>query len=554
MRAGALSLVKEALSLARAEGLIKTAEGAEIVIEKPKKEEFGDFSTNVAMQIAPFEKRPPREIASVIADKLGGLPGVVKCEVAGPGFVNIFLEKSYWCSVLSEILSSGPEFGRLSIGAHKKVQVEFVSANPTGPLHIGHGRGAAVGDSLAKILKAAGYDVTSEFYINDVGRQMYVLGRSVRLRYLELLGASVEMPEESYKGGYIKDVAQDFLDAKGDKFRDTPEEEAIPAFSEFAGALLLKRIEKDLDDFGVSFDKWYSEKSLHERGLVDKTIEDLRGRGHIFESEGALWFRTTEFGDDKDRVLRKADGSLTYFASDIAYHREKIERGFDSLVDVWGADHHGYEGRVKALIKALGYDPARLKVVFIQLVALLRGGQPVAMGKREGEFVTLRQVMDEVGRDACRFFFLMRRSDAHLDFDLDLAKSQAPENPVYYVQYCHARIHSILDFAAEKGVSLPEAPGAETLSRLELREETEIISKLSMFEEVVEKSAAAMEPHRVTFYLMELAGMFHPYYNRNRVVTEDEALTTARLLLCKAIATVVASGLGLLGVSAPVKM
>ncbi|MFQ5736772.1 MAG: arginine--tRNA ligase [Thermodesulfobacteriota bacterium] len=554
MRVGALNIVREALELARGDGLIKTAQLPDIVIEKPKKEEFGDFSTNVAMLLAPIEKRPPREVASAIAGKIRGLANVVKCEVAGPGFINIFLEKAYWYSVLAEILKRGDRFGRVDDGAGRKVQVEFVSANPTGPLHIGHGRGAAVGDSLARVLDAAGYDVTREFYINDVGRQIFVLGRSVYLRYLELLGVSIEMPQEAYKGAYIKDVAQEFLDEHGTAYKDTPEEEAVPVFSGFAGGRLLKRIEGDLKDFGVEFDNWYSEKSLHEKGLVGTTIEELKKLGHIYESEGALWFRTTEFGDDKDRVLIKADGAMTYFASDIAYHREKIERGFDTIVDVWGADHHGYEGRIRALIKALGYDERKLNIIFIQLVALLRGGVPVAMGKREGEFVTLRQVMDEVGCDACRFFFLMRRSDAHLDFDLELAKSQAPENPVYYVQYCHARINSIIEFAAQKGAELPAECGPEVLEKLELREEIEIISKLGMFEEVVSKSAAAMEPHRVTFYLMELAGMFHPYYNRNRVVTDDPGLTTARLLLCKAIATVVASGLRLLGVGAPVKM
>ncbi|MDP2690358.1 MAG: arginine--tRNA ligase [Deltaproteobacteria bacterium] len=554
MRAGALNMVREAVELARAEGLIKAAELPDIMIEKPKKEGFGDFSTNIAMLLAPIEKRSPRDVASVIAQKLGTLPNVERCEVAGPGFINIFLDKSYWYSILAEILGRGDGLGRLEIGAGKRVQVEFVSANPTGPLHIGHGRGAAVGDALARILKAAGYSVEKEYYINDVGRQMFVLGRSVFLRYRELLGAVMEIPEEAYKGGYIKDVAQMFLDENGDKLKDAPEEQAVPVFSAFAGGVLLKLIEKDLRDFGVEFDNWYSEKSLHERGLVKNTMDELREKGHIYESEGALWFRTTDFGDDKDRVLIKADGSMTYFASDIAYHREKIERGFDALVDVWGADHHGYEGRIKALVKALGHDERKLRIIFIQLVALLRNGAPVAMGKREGEFVTLRQVMDEVGVDACRFFFLMRKSDAHLDFDLDLAKSQAPENPVYYVQYCHARIHSILGFAAEQGVNVPDGFDETALARLDLKEEIELISKLGSFEEVVEKSVANMEPHRVTFYLMELAGLFHPYYNRNRVVTEDAGLTMARLLLCRAIGTVVASGLNLLGVGAPKKM
>ncbi len=554
MRSGAIEIVKTALASAINEGLIKGDRLPGIIIEKSRKEEFGDFSANIAMLLAPIEKRPPREIASCLAGKISAHPLVEKCEVAGPGFINIFLKKSYWLSVLQRIISKGKDFGRSDLGQGKKVQVEFVSANPTGPLHIGHGRGAAVGDSLANILKAAGFDVTKEYYINDVGRQMEVLGRSVFLRYKELLGVKIEMPEEAYKGEYIKEAARDFILKSGDRYKDSSEQEAIPVFSALSGSAMLERIRVDLKDFRIEFDAWRSEKSLHDKGLVKATIEELKKRGHIYEAEGALWFRTTDFGDDKDRVLIKADGSMTYFASDIAYHRDKIERGFSTLVDVWGADHHGYEARVRALIKALGYDDSVLKVVFIQLVALLRKGVPVPMGKREGEFVTLRQVMDEVGTDACRFFFLMRRSDAHLDFDLELAKSQAPENPVYYVQYCHARIHSIIGFAKDKGIALPLRFDLKLLEKLNLKEEVEIIKHLGSFEEVVDRGAESMEPHRVAFFLMELAGLFHPYYNKNRVVTEDKGLTDARLLLCGAVGTVVANGLNLLGVSAPVKM
>lgn len=554
MRQGIFEIVKEALESARKDGLIKTGEVPACSVDTSKKEEFGDYSTNAAMLLAPLEKKPPRQIAEVIKDRIAAFPQVDKCEVAGPGFINIFLKKSYWTAVLEDIVRQGPGFGRSDVGAGKKVQVEFVSANPTGPLHIGHGRGAAVGDALANILKAAGYDVSREYYINDVGRQMETLGRSVFLRHQELLGKKITFPEDSYKGEYIKEVAADFISKDGERYKEAPEADAVPAFSLFAGAALLERIRKDLKDFGVEFDRWYSEKSLVGKGLVEATIEELKKRGCIYEAEGALWFKTTGFGDDKDRVLRKADGSRTYFASDIAYHREKIERGFDTIVDVWGADHHGYEGRVRALVKALGYDDSVLKIIFIQLVALLRKGVPVPMGKREGEFVTLRQVMDEVGVDACRFFFLMRRSDAHLDFDLELAKSQAPENPVYYVQYCHARIKSIIGFAREKGAVVPEDFDSGLLSRLDQKDEVELIKHLGSFGEVVERSAVAMEPHRVTFYLMELAGLFHPYYNRNRVVTEDTELTGARLLLCEAVATVAANGLRLLGVSAPDKM
>ncbi|MBI5453764.1 MAG: arginine--tRNA ligase [Deltaproteobacteria bacterium] len=546
MRRSAIDMVRIAVVAAQKDGALKTECLPGIIIEKPKKEEFGDFSTNIAMLLAPVEKKAPREIASLIAERIKSLPEVEKCEVAGPGFINIFLKRSYWTEVLEEIIRKGDGFGRSEAGKDKTVQIEFVSANPTGPLHIGHGRGAAVGDSLSRVLKAAGFDVVREYYINDAGRQVRTLGASVRLRMDELQGKAITIPEDFYKGGYVKEIAREYLD----KYPDVQG----PDIQEYACNAMLSAIRKDLDDFGVAFDEWFSERSLDEKGLVASTIEELKRLGHIYESEGALWFRTTAFGDDKDRVLIKADGERTYFASDIAYHREKIKKGFTTLVNIWGADHHGYEGRIRALLKAFGHDDTVLKIIFIQLVALLRNGVPVAMGKREGEFVTLRQVMDEVGRDACRFFFLMRKADAHLDFDLELAKSQAPENPVYYVQYCHARIHSIIGFAKEKGLTLKDHFDSDLLARLDQKEEIEIIRRLSAFEETIEKSALNMEPHRITFYLMELAGLFHPYYNKTRVVTDDPVLTDARLLFCKAVGTVVANGLNLLGVSAPVKM
>jgi arginyl-tRNA synthetase len=549
MKAGVVKIIESAIGGARNEGVIRGEKVPEIILDKPKKEEFGDFSTNIAMLLAPVEKKAPRDIAKAISDRISASPGVEKCEVAGPGFINIFLKKSFWLGILEEIIKSGAMYGRSEVGRGRKVQVEFVSANPTGPLHVGHGRGAAVGDALANILKAAGYQVSKEYYINDAGRQVLTLGESVRLRMEELKGKAIEFPQDFYKGEYIKDIAAEYLEKYG-----TADAPGAPSLKEFGSKAMLERIKSDLLDFGIEFDSWFSESSLDDTGRVAATIEELKAKGHVFESEGALWFRTTEFGDDKDRVLIKADGERTYFASDIAYHRDKIERGFSSIVNIWGADHHGYEGRIRALIKALGYDDSVLKIIFIQLVALLRGGVPVAMGKREGEFVTLRQVMDEVGKDACRFFFLMRRSDAQLDFDLDLAKSQAPENPVYYVQYCHARIKSIISFAAEKGFPIPERFDVSLLSRLDQKEEAELIRHLGSFGEVVERSAEAMEPHRVTFYLMDLAALFHPYYNKNRVVTDDPELTAARLLLCNAVATVAANGLKLLGVSAPDKM
>ncbi len=415
-----------------------------------------------------------------------------------------------------------------------------------------------MGDALANVLDSAGYDVTREYYINDVGSQMATLGRSLFYRYREFGGITGEsFPEDHYRGEYLKDIARDFLSKHGDKYLDKEPQECIDIFTDFARDSILGGIKDDLEHFGVSFDVWYSERKLHDAGLVTKTIKRLKELGHVFEKDGALWFRTTTFGDDKDRVLKKSDGSLTYFAADVAYHLEKIERGFESIVDVWGADHHGYQARMKALFSALGADEEMLKVIFIQLVSLSRGAEPVAMSTRAGEFVTLKEVLDEVGRDACRYFFLMRKSDAHLDFDLELAKKQAPENPVYYVQYCYARIQSIFGFAEEKGISVPiagSAPPAKLLARLEEKEELTIIKYLGTFPEVVEKSAAEMEPHRITFYLQELAGLFHPYYNRNRVVTDDAELASARLWLCAMVACVVEKGLAMLGVSVPKKM
>ncbi len=529
-------------------------EAPEPLLSQPRTRGFGDLSTNICMKLGRSQRKNPGDIALVLSKKLSDCEVLEKSEVAAPGFVNLFIKKSCWAALLKEILNKGDEYGRLTLGEHKKVQVEFVSANPTGPLHIGHGRGAAVGDAISSILAWAGYDVTKEFYINDMGRQIEVLGRSVYLRACELQGKTIQMPEDSYHGEYIKDVAREFISEKGSAFMDMREAEAVDIFKEYASETLLRGIRKDLEAFHVEFDVWFSEKSLYEKDLVKKAMDELKKRGFIYEEEGAVWFKSTAFGDDKDRVLIKADGARTYFASDIAYHGDKLDRGFTQIINVWGADHHGYEARVRAFIEAMGREKDALKVVFIQLVALLREGEPVAMGKRSGEFVTLRQVMEEVGSDAARFFFLTRKSDAHLDFDLELAKKQTPENPVFYVQYCFARIQSIFEFAKEKGFTAPEKFEAPDLECLNLDEEIEIIKHLANFESVIEKSAVGLEPHRVTFYLMELAGLFHPYYNKNRVVTEDRGLTEARLLLLKGAGTVTAIGLKLLGISAPEKM
>lgn len=552
MRATVREIIQKALEEAVKDGRIGCeAALPEITVEKPKKDEFGDFATNIAMLLAPAIKRKPRDVASIIAEKIGSSALVEKCEVAGPGFINIFLKKAYWFNILAAMLEKGPAPARLDAGKGQKVLLEFVSANPTGPLHIGHGRGAAVGDAMARILKAAGHDVVKEFYINDVGVQTIILGESVKLRFEELIGKAVSLPDNYYKGEYIKEIAKEFqVEYGADENNFTPS-----LLQEFAYKKMLEGIKKDLKDFGVEFDNWYSEGALVRRVGLGNILAMIENTGFTYKEDNATWMKTMELAnDDKDRVLQKANGETTYFLSDVAYHKDKVERGFDKLINVWGADHHGYEARIRAALKAFGYDDSILKVIFIQLVALLRNGAAVPMGKREGEFVTLRQVMDEVGADACRFFFLMRRSDAHLDFDLELAKKQAPENPVYYVHYCHARIQSIIAFAAEKGTGIKNGFDPAALERLVLKEELDIIRHLSLFDETVEKSAAFLEPHRVTFYLTDLAGMFHPYYNKNRVVTEDAELSAARLLLCRAVRDTVAAGLGLLGVSAPDKM
>ncbi|MBI5285987.1 MAG: arginine--tRNA ligase [Deltaproteobacteria bacterium] len=541
--------IKQAIISLQEKGVIKVEEPPPVLLEKPRKGGFGDIATNVAMVLASREGRPAREMANLILKEIVPSPLIEKFEVAGPGFINIFMDRAYWIGLLKDIPLLGDAYGRLRFGEGRKVQVEFVSANPTGPLHIGHGRGAAIGDVLANILEAAGFEVTREYYINDVGRQMEVLGGSLYLRYMELLGEKVDFPEDHYKGGYMVDIAKDFLSRFGDRFKGSND---IHTFTRFAADSIMEGIRKDLSDFGVRFDIYYNESSLFEKNLVQKTIEDLKVKGLVYEGEGALWFRTTAFGDDKDRVLIKSDSSTTYFASDIAYHRDKMDRGFERIIDIWGADHHGYQPRMKALFKAFGRDEG-LEVVLVQLVSLLRGGVPVAMSTRAGEFVTLREVLDEVGRDAARFFFLTRRSDAHLEFDLELAKKETPENPVFYVQYAHARVCSIMEFAKERGINLPSFDEV-SFDLLNLPEELAIIKALASFPEVVEGSAVSLEPHRITFYLQGLAGLFHPYYNKNRVISDDLALTKARLYLSNALRVVLRNGLGLLGVYAPEKM
>ncbi len=478
---------------------------------------------------------------------------VERVEIAGPGFINFHLKPAAWHRSLEELERQGERFGSSLTGQGVRVQVEFVSANPTGPLHVGHGRGAALGDALANILSFVGYDVQREYYINNVGIQMQNLGRSVFLRYQELLKKDVAFPDELYQGTYIVDIAKDVILKYGQRYLEVPEHEAVPFFSAFAADVILKGIKEDLDIFGVRFDNWFSEQVLFERGAVQQSLRELQDRDLAYAHDGALWFRTTRFGDEKDRVIVKEDGNTTYFASDIAYHRDKFSRGFNRVIDIWGADHHGYVPRIRGVLQALGIPDDAFTVILVQMVNLLRGGEPVAMSTRAGEFVTLRQVVDEVGKDAARFIFLTRRSDAQLDFDLDVAKKQSDENPVYYVQYGHARICSIISFAQEKHLPLLAAKNAN-LSLLTAAEELDLIKKLSQFPDIVLGSAQALEPHRIAVYVMELVGQFHRYYAKYRVISDDRDLSTARLCLMNGIRRVLKNGLQLLGVAAPEKM
>lgn len=554
MKKALLGHVRQCLETCYTDGTLSSGIVPEIVIEVPTHAEHGDFATNVAMQLAKPEKKAPRQIAEILVNTLKNNSELFeKVEIAGPGFINFFINKSLWRNSLKSIVLTGDDYGKGVAGKGKKVQVEFVSANPTGPLHIGHGRGAATGDAVASILTAAGFEVEREYYINDAGNQMDTLGKSVYLRYCELLGKPAEFPEKCYQGDYIKDIARDLITKFGSRYLDTPEDESIPVFSRLGGDIILQGIKQDLEDFGVVHNTWFSEQTLFDSGKVDEAIAQMQQNGFIYENEGALWFRTTDFGDDKDRVVVRSNGVTTYFASDIAYHKEKYQRGFDWVIDVWGADHHGYVPRLKGIVQGLGRDADDLKIILVQLVSLMRDGVPVAMSTRSGEFVTLKEVVDEVGRDAARYFFLMRRSDSQLDFDLELAKRQSTENPVYYVQYAHARICSIFETATERSIT-PEDFSKIPLGKLDTPEEMALIKFLGQFPEVVEGSALNFEPHRITYYLQELAGLFHSFYNKHRVIGEDPELSAARLLLLKCTAQTLKNGLLLLGVSAPERM
>ncbi len=530
-------------------------------IETPKHAGQGDFSTNYAMVSAKVQKMAPRKIAQAVVDSMDlehtpGLGAMIeRVEIAGPGFINFFLSADAWHPVVDQVLAAKEAFGASDMGKGEKVQVEFVSANPTGPLHVGHGRGAAVGDAVGNILSFAGYDVQKEYYINDSGRQIRTLGTSVWLRLQQAHGKDVEFPEECYQGEYIKALAQSVLEQKGAVLLEKEAAEGIEICARFAADRILADIRSDLENFGVTFDNWFSEQNLYDSGRVQASIEAFKAKDLIYEKDGALWFRTQEFGDEKDRVVVRNNGLTTYFASDIAYHDEKFERGFDRVIDVWGADHHGYIKRINAAIEAAGRKREQFDVILVQLVNLLRGGVPVQMSTRAGEFVTLKDIVDEVGRDAARFMFLSRSYDSGLDFDLELAKQKSADNPVYYVQYVHARIAGILAKAKDGGlIDHTEFTTGKHLDRLVADEELALIKQLSVFQEQVEKSAATRHPHVIFTYLNGLAAAFHGYYNRYKVITEDTALSVARISLVLAVKHVIRNGLGLLGVSAPEKM
>lgn len=544
-------ILLSAIDCARRDGALPCDELSSVVLEKPRDARMGDWACTIALSLAAKLKRSPRDIANIIVANIGtGHDVLEKVEIAGPGYINFTLAKDVWRTVLKEVEEQGADFGRSGTGQGKSVNVEFVSANPTGPMHVGHGRGAAVGDAICRLLEFSGYTVTREFYINDAGRQMNMMGISIYSRYRQLLGDDIPFPEGGYGGDYIRDIAQKAVEEVGDRYRNSSAEESLDFFRDFGYRILLAALKSDLSDFGITFDNWFSERGLYERGEIVKALDKLREKGYTYESEDALWLRSTDFGDDKDRVLRKGDGEYTYLAPDIAYHLNKLECGYDTLVNLWGADHHGYIPRMQAAIQAFGHSRETLKVVLVQMVALLRGGQPVVMSKRAGEFVTLREVMDEVGPDAARFFFLMRRSDSHLDFDLELAKQQNSENPVYYVQYAHARLAGVLRQAAERGITVPRASEAD-LTLLSLPSEIELLKELDHFPDLVEGSALALEPHRITFYLQGLAGSLHKYYFENRIMGDEPELTRSRLVLIKGVKTVLGNGLRLLGVTAP---
>ena len=579
-------LLTKALSALQSQGVLPPDHDVSLEIERPKQKQHGDFSCNIALILGRSLKTKPRELAQTIVQALPASDLVEKTEIAGPGFINFFLRPSAYYKVINEIHRHGGNYGRSRVGEGQSIQVEFVSANPTGPLHVGHGRGAAYGAAVADLLAAVGFKVHREYYVNDAGRQMDILATSVWLRYLELCGETLNFPANGYKGDYIYDFAASLRREHGDSYRhpttavmqDIPPDEPQGGDKEIHIDTLIARtqqllgpkayryvfdvglnaivddIRRDLQEFGVVYDQWFSERSLMESGAVNRAIERLKKSGHIYEKNRALWFRSTDYGDEKDRVLVRENGIPTYFASDIAYHMDKLERGYTRVIDVWGADHHGYVPRIKAALAAINDDPSKLDVLLVQFAILYRGGERVQMSTRSGEFVTLRELRREVGNDAARFFYVLRKCEQHMDFDLDLAKSQTNDNPVYYVQYAHARICSVFHQLTEKGYTHNPENGERQINLLTETQEQTLMATLSRYPEVVEAAALSHEPHQLAYYLRELSNDFHIYYNAHPFIVEDAAQRDARLTLIAAVRQVIANGLGLLGVSAPQTM
>lgn len=541
--------IKQALVKAN---LAKEEEIPDIILEKPKVKAHGDYATNIAMQMARVAKQAPRKIAEEIVQHLDtGKAMIEKIDIAGPGFINLFLDNGYLTKLIEQILAEKETYGRVNTGKGHKVLVEFVSANPTGDLHVGHARGAAYGDALCNILDAAGYDVSREYYINDAGNQIHNLALSIEARYMQALGKEWDMPEDGYHGQDIIEIGKELAEKDGDKWVHVPEEERIAYFREYGLKVELEKIKQDLANFDVHFDNWFSETSLYETNKVEATLEKLQEKEMIYEKDGATWLKSTKFGDDKDRVVIKNDGTYTYLTPDIAYHLNKLERGFETLINIWGADHHGYIPRMKAAIQALGYAPETLEVEVIQMVNLIEDGEKVKMSKRTGRALTLRQLMEEVGKDAMRYFFNTRSCDSHLDFDLDLARTQSNENPVYYVQYAHARICTMLEQAAEKGIDFS---GFDS-SLLKNEKEIDLLKQLGDFPKTIADAAEKRAPHLVTQYVFDLSALLHSYYNAEKVINEDNLdLTKARLALMAAVKITIANALKLIGVHAPQKM
>ena len=578
-------LLNGVIEALKADGKLPTDLEPNIQVENTRDKAHGDLATNLAMTLAKPARQNPRAIAEMILQALPESTIVDKAEIAGPGFINFFVNDAAIYSVVENVLDEADQFGRSKPSSDDRVQVEFVSANPTGPLHVGHGRGAAYGATLADLLEAGGMNVEREYYVNDAGRQMNILAVSVFLRYLELLGDNITFPANGYQGEYIRDIAADLKSSQGDALQcslddlylDVPADEPAGGDKElhidglidraqnilgaqyrtlFDAGLdsILSDIREDLGEFGVNYQCWFSERSLTSSGDVDEALKRLDDKGYLYEEGGNIWFKSTEFGDDKDRVVKRANGQTTYFASDIAYHMNKFERGFQTVINVWGADHHGYITRVKAAIQALGYDPERLVVKLVQFAILYRGSERVQMSTRSGSFVTLRELRDEVGNDACRFFYVTRKADQHMDFDLDLAKSESKDNPVYYIQYAHARICSVLRKLESEGLAWDKAMGLASLERLDSEAERDLVTALGKYPETVKNAATNFEPHQLANYLRDLASDYHTYYNGHKMLIDDEALRNARITLSMAVRQVIANGLTILGVSAPEQM